>query len=408
MKILIADADLITRTLAERSLVQAGFDVVAVGSAVETELTLVAQEDITTLVMDGRASAGFGPALCQQIRLRLGERPLFIVMMLKRDEGTDVKAALESGANEVIGKPVNIDELGARVALGARLIEAETGLWSTRAYLAAVMDNLDVAVIITGPDGRVVQANEALARVGGVAPENIIGRDRDRVSTHWEGKHGERSDFVPGRQDIDLPGRHRRVLRVTKVNSSLPWGQVRVELCQDASKEVLYDELVEKSSSTDPATGVLNRGGVETALAKSLDRSRRHGEGLSVGAVRVRGLPDAKGPYGPARADSVLRNLAQLFVRLTRTTDEVGRWSDDGFVLVLHNAAPAQAQVVIKRLEAALSQLKLEEAPELEVSTGITGCGESDQDVAEVVDRAFAAIATKATGAAHQAMNGIA
>lgn len=398
MKILIADADLITRTLVERSLVQAGFDVVAVGGAVEAELTLLAQEDITTLVMDGRASAGFGPSFCQQIRLRLGERPLFIVMMLKRDEGTDVKAALESGANEVIGKPVNVDELGARVALGARLIEAETGLWSTRAYLAAVMDNLDVAVIITGPDGRVVQANEALARVGGVAPENIIGRDRDRVATHWEGKHGERSDFVPGRQDIDLPGRQRRVLRVTKVNSNLPWGQVRVELCQDASKEVLYDELVEKSSSTDPTTGVLNRSGAETALAKSLDRSRRHGEGLSVGAVRVRGLPDANGPYGPARADRVLRNLAQLFVRLTRTTDEVGRWSDDGFVLVLHNAAPAQAQVVIKRLEGALSQLKLQDAPELEVFTGITGCEEADHNVSEVVQRAFAAIGAKASG----------
>ena len=390
MKILIADADLITRTLVERSMVQAGFDVLSVSTAAETEMMLLADADITTLVMDGRTSGDFGPGLCQQIRVRIGERPLFVVMMVKRDEGSDVKTALDGGANEVIGKPVNIDELTTRVALGARLIEAETGLWAARAYLSAVMDNLDVAVIITGADGRVVQANEALARVGGVAPEHIIGRDRDRVNTHWQGKATVKSDVARAREDIDLPGRHRRVLRLTQATSSLPWGQIRVELCQDASKEILYDELLEKSSSTDPATGVLNRAGTETALAKSLERARRHSEGLSVGAVRVRGLPAARGLYAPALADRVLRTLAQLLVRLTRNTDEVGRWSEDGFVLVLHNAAPTQAQVVIKRLEAAVGKLKLEEAPELVVTTGITGCEATDDSVSALVERAFA------------------
>lgn len=387
MKILIADADLITRTLVERSLGQAGYEVRTVATPAEAELTLLAEADITTLILDGRPSAGFGPPLCQQIRQRLGERPLFVLMMCRREDGIEPRAAIEGGANDVIAKPVNLDELGARVMGGVRLIEAETGLWAARAYLAGVMDNLDVAVIITGPDGRVVQANEALARVGGVAPEDMIGRDRTRVSTNWQ-RHVD-NEPMAGRHDIDLPGRQRRVLRVTKASLSLPWGQVCLELCQDASKEVLFDELMEKSASTDAVTGVLNHSGTEAALSRAWDRAKRHRESLSVASVRVHGLPPSHGPLGPAVAERVLRTLAQLFVRLTRSTDEVGRWLDDAFILVLHNAAPAQAEVVVRRLEKAFAALTFEGAPEVSISTGLAAReGEGDAPL-EAVEKAL-------------------
>lgn len=388
MKILIADADLITRTLVERSLVQAGYDVAAAASAAETELTLVGDPDITTLIMDGRASVGFGPALCQQIRQRLGDRPLFVVMMCKREE-VDPRKAFDSGANEIVGKPVNVDELLSRVALGERLMEAESSLWATRAYLAAIMDNLDVGVIITAADGRVVQANEALARVGGVAPEDIIGRDRSRVMTHWQRHTEPAAGFVPGRTDVDLPGRQRRVLRVTNANLSLPWGQVRLELCQDASKEVLYDELVEKSACLDPITGVLDRNGISGALSRAAERARRHGEALSVAGVRVTGLPQADEPLAPAVRERCMRALAQRFVQLTRNTDEVGRWSEDGFVLVLHNAAPTQAQVVLARLQKAVAAMSFEGAPQVGITLGVSAWEETDRCAEDAVARAL-------------------
>lgn len=389
MTVLIADSDLVTRTLVEKSLNGSGYELAIAATPQEALIAFVAQPQINAVVLDGRVSNGFGANLCKQLRQRAGDRPLFVVMMIRREDGSDVRAALDGGANEVINKPVNTDELAARLASGLRVLEAEEGLWTARAYLAALMENLDVGVIITGADGRVAQANEAISRVGGLPPEHIIGRERSHVFAHWQGKRQINDEaFAPGRQDIDLPGRQRRVLRVTKAQVQLPWGDIRIELCQDASKEVLYDEMLEKSSQLDPVTGVLNRQGAETALRKAIDRSSRHGEGLSVGALRLVNVPKADGPAGPALSDRVLRSVAQTLVRMTRGTDEVARWSADGFMVVLHNAAKTQADVVIKRLQKAVATLQIEGAPSLLLAVGITEC--SDQaTVEDVVHRAW-------------------
>lgn len=391
MKILIADADLITRTLLDKALQQAGYEVTLAASAEEAELQLVADAQLAAVVLDGKASAGFGAPLCARLRHRVGERPLFVVMMLKREDGGDVRGALDSGANEVINKPVNVDELTTRLALGLRLAEAEEALWSTRAYLGALMDHLDVGVLITAPDGRVVQANEALARVGGAAPEHLLGRERNRVRMLWDGRGLPPGDCESGQEDVDLPGRQRRVIRVTRARVSLPWGGVRLELCQDVSKEVLYDELMEKSSMLDAVTGVLNRRGGETALRKAMDRARRHGEGLSVGALRIDNLPSSS--EGLALADALLRTTAQTLLRLTRGTDEVVRWSNDAFVVVLHNAARAQAQLVMGRLLKSIAALKVDGAPALRLSSGMSECEPGEGSAEALVARALQTLA---------------
>lgn len=397
MTVLIADSDLVTRTLLERSLGGLGYELAIAATPEEAQIALLAQPQINAIVVDGKSSTGFGTDLCTRLRQHAGERPLFVIMMIRREDGSDVRSALQNGANEVIHKPVNIDELTARLSNGLRVLEAEEGLWTARAYLAAVMENLDVGVIITGADGRVAQANEAISRVGGLPPEHIIGRERSHVFAHWQGKSPTKEDvFTPGRQDIDMPGRQRRVLRVTQAQAKLPWGEIRVELCQDASKEILYDEFVEKSSQQDPVTGVLNRQGGETALRKALDRSTRHGEGLSVGALRLLNMPTVDGPAGPALADRILRSVAQALVKMTRGTDEVARWSADGFLVVLHNAAKPQADIVIKRLQKGVAALQLEGAPSLLLAVGITEC--SDQtNVEDVVHRAWQNVGTATT-----------
>lgn len=389
MTVLIADSDLVTRTLLQKTLGGAGYEICTAATPGEAEAAFVAQPHINAVVVDGKVSTGFGGKLCTELRQRAGDRPVFVIMMIRREDGGDVRTALQNGANEVINKPVNSDELLARLANGLRVLEAEEALWTARAYLAAVMENLDVGVIITGADGRVAQANEALARVGGLPPEHIIGRERSHVFAHWQGKRqGNDAPFTAGRQDVDLPGRQRRVLRVTRAQSKLPWGEIRVELCHDASKEVLYDEFVEKSSQTDSVTGVLNRQGGETALRKALDRAQRHGEGLSVGALRLVNMPRADGPAGPALADTVLRSVAQTLVRMTRGTDEVVRWSAEGFLVVLHNASKTQADVVIKRLQKAVTALQIEGSPSLRLAVGITECNDQNS-VDDVVHRAW-------------------
>ena len=389
MTVLIADSDLVTRTLLEKTLGGAGYEICTASTPGEAEAAFVAQPHINAVVVDGKVSTGFGGKLCTALRQRAGDRPVFVIMMLRREDGGDVRTSLQNGANEVINKPVNSDELLARLSNGLRVLEAEEALWTARAYLAAVLENLDVGVIITGADGRVAQANEALARVGGLPPEHIIGRERSHVFAHWQGKrHANDAPFTAGREDVDLPGRQRRVLRVTRAQSKLPWGEIRVELCHDASKEVLYDEFVEKSSQTDLVTGVLNRQGGETALRKALDRAQRHGEGLSVGALRLVNMPRADGPAGPALADTVLRSVAQTLVRMTRGTDEVVRWSADGFLVVLHNASRTQADVVIKRLQKAVTALQVEGSPSLRLAVGITECNDQS-NVDDVVHRAW-------------------
>jgi diguanylate cyclase (GGDEF)-like protein len=112
----------------------------------------------------------------------------------------------------------------------------------------------------------------------------------------------------------------------------------------------LYQEM-ERRAKTDPLTGLANRRAVEEALAREMDRSRRHGAPLAVLMIDVDHLKQINDQHGHEAGDDVLRHLAAVIAETVRSVDVPGRWTGgDEFLIVLPDTSEVQARRLAARL----------------------------------------------------------
>jgi response regulator RpfG family c-di-GMP phosphodiesterase len=69
-----------------------------------------------------------GLELCHQVRSLDREHYIYMILISGQDTRTDVVQGLEAGVDDFITKPLNLDELRARLGIGARIIRLEREL----------------------------------------------------------------------------------------------------------------------------------------------------------------------------------------------------------------------------------------------------------------------------------------
>lgn len=65
--------------------------------------------------------------------------------------------------------------------------------------------------------------------------------------------------------------------------------------------------------------------------------------------------------YGHAVGDEVLKEFARLSRKVLRTSDTLGRWGGEEFLLILPDAAPDTAVATIYRMRSAMANIQLPE-----------------------------------------------
>ncbi len=111
-------------------------------------------------------------------------------------------------------------------------------------------------------------------------------------------------------------------------------------------------EIVARSA-IDELTGLLNRGGILGVLERERERARRDGTPLAVMVLDIDGFKSINDTLGHSAGDEVLARIADKLVRAVRTTDRVGRFGGDEFLIVAPNTGPAAIEVLIRRIKSA-------------------------------------------------------
>jgi diguanylate cyclase (GGDEF)-like protein len=100
------------------------------------------------------------------------------------------------------------------------------------------------------------------------------------------------------------------------------------------SRLLAAQEAARTDSVRDRLTGAVNRRGLDMVAAPMVENARRQGEAAHCLFVDVDGFREVNERHGAAAGDAVLRALAAALAAAVRTTDVVGRWSGDEFVVV--------------------------------------------------------------------------
>ncbi len=129
MNILLVEDDALSRLSMARFLESAGHTVRQIESGLEAvDVFLQNRAELDMALLDWMLPDMEGIEVCRRIRQAGMDPYIFIIMITARTDKSDVVAGLNAGADDYLIKPINFDELVARVGVGARVVDLERRL----------------------------------------------------------------------------------------------------------------------------------------------------------------------------------------------------------------------------------------------------------------------------------------
>lgn len=115
LKVLIADDDLLTRMVLERSVVTWGHTFVSAADG-EAARELLNTQNIDVCIFDWEMPGLTGPALCKWVKSTGGNKAPHVIINTSKARREDIQAGYEAGANDYITKPTDLKYLRRQLA----------------------------------------------------------------------------------------------------------------------------------------------------------------------------------------------------------------------------------------------------------------------------------------------------
>ena len=128
MNILIAEDDVTSRNMLAAVLRKAGHDVTETANGAEAWEELQKPDAPRLAIIDWLMPGVDGLEVIRRVRTMETDQPLYLIMLTKKGEKSDIIAGLEAGANDYLPKPFDAGELRARVEVGRRMVEMQNAL----------------------------------------------------------------------------------------------------------------------------------------------------------------------------------------------------------------------------------------------------------------------------------------
>jgi sigma-B regulation protein RsbU (phosphoserine phosphatase) len=128
VKALIAEDDVPFREALESMVAQWGYQVVGATDGLEAWQAFQAEEPPRLAVIDWVMPRMDGLELCRQVRATPRLSGVYLLLLTARRAREDIVAGLQGGADDYVTKPVDLDELRARMRVGQRIVDLQAAL----------------------------------------------------------------------------------------------------------------------------------------------------------------------------------------------------------------------------------------------------------------------------------------
>lgn len=143
----------------------------------------------------------------------------------------------------------------------------------------------------------------------------------------------------------------------------------------DVTDFVVYEHKLAQMAKIDSLTGVYNRRYLDIRLSEEMERSRRHGNPLSIFLLDIDYFKVINDTHGHICGDYTLRNVSRLLQNAIRSSDILGRYGGEEFCCVLPETPFEQALVLAERCREQIASTQLsctDQTVQLTVSIGVT------------------------------------
>lgn len=211
-----------------------------------------------------------------------------------------------------------------------------------------------LAVVVHGADGMVVEANQAFADMLGYSLAEALRLSAGEV-IHPEDREQRDADA-----DALIDGTTKKLSterRLLHKDGSIVWARVRKSAIQHDGQPVVMviiedwstaraeQQALELAASHDHLTGLLNRAGVEQALAAAPATVAR-----VLVMIDVDNLKNVNDNFGHATGDVLLQSVATALSSAVPAESTVGRLAGDEFVAICGTPGIAVDAMLVKRI----------------------------------------------------------
>jgi diguanylate cyclase (GGDEF)-like protein len=180
-------------------------------------------------------------------------------------------------------------------------------------------------------------------------------------------------------------------LTESKIYWSIYIAVARDKLYQEllAAREHLEKRTEELTLLTriDPLTSLLNRRAVIDDFTKILNQLHRSFVPVSFLLIDIDWFKKINDTYGHDRGDEILIDFSSVLKTMTRTSDIVGRWGGEEFLVILYNSNLENTRIFCERLHIEVNNIKLAEDNNLSISVGVTALKANNLTYSDVIEK---------------------
>jgi len=268
-----------------------------------------------------------------------------------------------------------------------------------------VYDTTSEGIVVTTPDGTIVDVNDAYLRIHGYKRADVIGHnprimksgkhppeffkemwDTLLATGHWQGEIWDR------RADGSLVAKWLSLVTVEDDDGRTTH---YVGVFSDITAVKQGQEDLEWLAAHDPLTGLPNRMLLNDRLLTAVTQSHRHGTSLALLSFDIDHFKDVNDTLGHPAGDGLLIEIAKRCNAVVRESDTFGRSGGDEFEIVVSGFSDVEdLDLLARRLLSAIADPITLDDQEVRVtaSIGIAVYPESGDNAAELTRHADVAM----------------
>lgn len=245
-------------------------------------------------------------------------------------------------------------------------------------FYKMVLDHLYDGVYFVDNERRITYWNQGAERITGYPAKDVMGFScADNLLVHVDvtgkslctsgcpltaamqgGEIQEASVFLHHAQGHRVPV----MVRVSPLHNEQ--GEIigAVESFSDNSNLIKMQKLVDEMhlvANQDALTGIANRRGIQALLEATHVEATHQNIPGAVMLLDIDWFKDVNDRYGHRVGDQVLRMVAKTLQGNIRTTDGVGRWGGEEFLVVLRRVDPTRLKWIAEKLRILVENSKL-------------------------------------------------
>ena len=290
----------------------------------------------------------------------------------------------------------------------------EEELCRSETFLDTIFDSFHDPFCIVDREYRIVKFNDAYARTKDKQPQELLGKTCHEVLYK---KSGICEECVVQKTFLSAdPCAKEKMLAVRGPGKSDAWIEIStypifgrdhqvshvVQYARDITERKRAEEEkrllivnLNRLSTTDSLTGLLNRRALSDALQSEIERAQRYGNDLSLILCDIDRFKKINDTHGHATGDGALQAVAASLKRWLRKTDILGRYGGDEFMIILPETEPAGARQIAEKIRSAAAEIELNASGKslgISLSIGVASCCTAVDTMDSLVKLADAAL----------------